>query len=220
MPRAPPVRSFSVVTKMATAVANPSVPTRTPSVSRSAISHPMMRPARAATTTPNATEIRNGQGSPNGQSALIHSTPNAYMPMPQKPTTPKLAILASPNWRWRSNPRPITITTKNSPEIRNASSQPRSTPLDLPRLGQAVAAQLQDDHEDDDQGQLGVEHLAELQCHGCQRHPGADAGDDDATDVSRAGDQGDKQDEEELLPPQPRPDRGTHPVERTGEPAR
>ena len=45
--------------------------------------------------------------------------------MPQNPTTPKLAIRASPSWRWSSSARPITITTSNSPEIRKASSQSR-----------------------------------------------------------------------------------------------
>src|SRR5215207_6360377 len=124
-----------------------------PSASRSAISQPISRPASPAATVPKASEMRKGHGSPNGQSALTHRTPNAYIPMPQKPTIPKLPIPARPICRWSSRASPIIITTKNSPKTRNEESQSRFKPLHLPRFGQGVPSYLQDDHEGDDQSQ-------------------------------------------------------------------
>src|SRR5450759_2136840 len=169
MPSAPPVRSAWVVARMPTAVAKPSVLTSTPSVSRSAISHPTRRPARPVAAVAAAAQARNCHGSPNGQSTWTYSTPKTYIPRPKNPTTPKLAIRASPSWRCSSSPRPITIMTPNSPEMRKASSQP-SMPLHLRRLGEPAAAHLEDDHECDDQRELGVQPLAEQQRHGGQRH--------------------------------------------------
>ena len=54
------------------------------------------KPANPATIAPKAMEIRKGHGSPIGQSTPTNRTAKAYAPRPQKPTTPKLAILAKP----------------------------------------------------------------------------------------------------------------------------
>ena len=77
--------SSSVVARIWTTVANPSVTTSTPSVSRSAISHPTRSPASPATSAAAAAQTRNSHGSPNGQSTWTYSTPKAYIPMPVEP---------------------------------------------------------------------------------------------------------------------------------------
>ena len=68
MPRAPPVKSSSVVARIWTAVANPSVVTSTPSVFMSEISHPTRSPASPAASVAIPAQARNCHGSPNGQS--------------------------------------------------------------------------------------------------------------------------------------------------------
>src|SRR3990170_515401 len=218
IPSAPPVSFCSVVARMRTAVANPSVPTSWPSVSRSAISHPTTRPARPATTVARAAQTRNCHGSPNGQSTFTNSTPKAYIPMPQNPTTPKLAIRASPSCRWSSSARPITMTTSNSPETRNAVSQSGVMALHLPRLREPPAPRLQDGDEDDDQRQLRVQRLAGQQRHGCQRHARAQPDGDDAAQPPAPSDEDHEEDEEELPPAKQRRDGRPHSEERAGQP--